>query len=268
MTSEALILFDKCFSHEGYGHTKWYKAIRPVLVAQQAARDVVPGLMHCAKCKFQLVRTNLYFSNGTTGPGDNKTEPCPNGCGPLWPVTWKEDALDSRKKLDELFDENQALKKSLSALTEEPKVDTITLTRAEFEGLYYNIEQMLKAIREHPAMRGRDYVGLGIFHLFDAKEILSRHGEKSQLKLPTMQEAHVIVPRAVFEKMGRNIGVAANHLGLVLPTGHPYHDVSYEDGLDIIGAGKDFEIWAAWKLCYENYNVFCDIIKPAKATGR
>jgi len=65
-------------------------------------RDVVPGYMHCAKCKFHLSRTNLYMQSGTTGPGDNKTEPCPNGCGPLWPVSWKDHALDLEKSVDKM----------------------------------------------------------------------------------------------------------------------------------------------------------------------
>jgi hypothetical protein len=54
----------------------------------------VPGVMCCAKCKFRLVRTNLYAANGTLGAGDNNTEPCPNGCGPLWPVTWEQEARE------------------------------------------------------------------------------------------------------------------------------------------------------------------------------
>ncbi|WP_024529642.1 hypothetical protein [Serratia fonticola] len=58
---------------------------------------LVPGVLHCAKCQFQLTKTNLYMATGTTGPGDNKTEPCPNGCGPLWPVTWKQWAIDELK---------------------------------------------------------------------------------------------------------------------------------------------------------------------------
>jgi hypothetical protein len=72
--------------------------------------DVVPGVMHCAKCKFQLIRTNLYFGNGTTGPGDNKTEPCPNGCGPLWPVSWKQQAMELGERLEEVWKENEGLK--------------------------------------------------------------------------------------------------------------------------------------------------------------
>lgn len=64
----------------------------------------VPGVMHCAKCKFRVVRTNLYVRSGATGPGDNKTEPCPNGCGPLWPVTWEQEAREAMQRLEELSD--------------------------------------------------------------------------------------------------------------------------------------------------------------------
>lgn len=68
--------------------------------------NVVPGVMHCAKCKFRLVRTNLYVSDGTTGPGDNTTEPCPNGCGPLWPVTWEQEARECWARIEELLANN------------------------------------------------------------------------------------------------------------------------------------------------------------------
>ena len=66
--------------------------------------DLVPGRMRCAKCSFALTRINLYVNHGTTGAGGNETEPCPNGCGPLWPVTWKQEAADTDKKLEHFFD--------------------------------------------------------------------------------------------------------------------------------------------------------------------
>jgi hypothetical protein len=79
-------------------------------LAEQPRNDLCLGVMRCAKCKLQLIRTNLYVANGTTGPGDNKTEPCPNGCGPLWPVTWKEYAQKLEETVDKLWDELQASK--------------------------------------------------------------------------------------------------------------------------------------------------------------
>lgn len=69
------------------------------------ADSLVPGVMHCARCKFQVVRTNLNMSSGTVSAGDSQTEPCPNGCGPLWPVTWKQWAQELGKTADQLADE-------------------------------------------------------------------------------------------------------------------------------------------------------------------
>ncbi|WP_261372836.1 DUF551 domain-containing protein [Yersinia mollaretii] len=79
---------------------------------------LVPGVLHCAKCNFQLSKTNLYMKSGTTGPGDNKTEPCPNGCGPLWPVTWRLWAFDASATADKYFDELKAAEARLSAANE------------------------------------------------------------------------------------------------------------------------------------------------------
>lgn len=69
---------------------------------QHGEARFVPGVMHCAKCNFRLVRTNFYAANGAISAGDNKTEPCPNGCGPLWPVTWEQEARECWARLEEL----------------------------------------------------------------------------------------------------------------------------------------------------------------------
>ncbi len=70
--------------------------------------DLVPGIVRCAKCAFQLHRTNLYLQSGTVGAGDSKTEPCPNGCGPLWPVTWETWAREGWAEAERLHLENAA----------------------------------------------------------------------------------------------------------------------------------------------------------------
>ncbi|OWB46494.1 hypothetical protein [Stenotrophomonas maltophilia] len=71
--------------------------------------DLVPGIVRCAKCSFQLHRTNLYLQSGTVGAGDSKTEPCPNGCGPLWPVTWETWSREGWAEAERLHLENAAL---------------------------------------------------------------------------------------------------------------------------------------------------------------
>ena len=40
--------------------------------------DVVPGVMRCDGCKFELTRMNLNVNVGTVTAGDLAPEPCPN----------------------------------------------------------------------------------------------------------------------------------------------------------------------------------------------
>ncbi|MGM7980369.1 hypothetical protein [Yersinia enterocolitica] len=96
---------------------------------------LVPGVLHCAKCNFQLSKTNLYMKSGTTGPGDNKTEPCPNGCGPLWPVTWRLWAFDASATADKYFDELKAAEARLSAANEKLKGEQVPVTWTDAEEL-------------------------------------------------------------------------------------------------------------------------------------
>jgi len=78
--------------------------------AGEPRSDLVPGVMRCAKCAFQLHRVTLYVRSGTTGAGDSDTEPCPNGCGPLWPVTWRQWAEEAQEYAQRLQGELDALK--------------------------------------------------------------------------------------------------------------------------------------------------------------
>ena len=86
--------------------TRWN--VQPAPATQQAGEvrraELVPGVMHCAKCKFQLNRVTLCVSDGNAYAGNNKTEPCPNGCGPLWPVTWEQEAKNCWKALEEMHE--------------------------------------------------------------------------------------------------------------------------------------------------------------------
>ncbi|WP_145601646.1 hypothetical protein [Yersinia frederiksenii] len=128
---------------EGQTYEKWFgesdvKDLRERAEAAEAqvselkVAALVPGVLHCAKCKFQLTKTNLYFNSGTTGPGDNKTEPCPNGCGPLWPVTWRQWAFDASAAADKYFDELKAAEKERD-----------TLLNQEFQQRLANAEHQL-----------------------------------------------------------------------------------------------------------------------------
>ncbi|WP_322979143.1 hypothetical protein [Pseudomonas sp. C11] len=104
------------------------------------ADSFIPGQMHCAKCKFQLTKRVICMGSGTIGAGDNKTEPCPNGCGPLWPVTWKQADQENQEIIGRLCDEQRELRAQLEQLQQDKaRLDSgciITDDRDEFGESY------------------------------------------------------------------------------------------------------------------------------------
>ncbi|MFZ4167612.1 DUF551 domain-containing protein [Enterobacter ludwigii] len=92
-------------------------------IAELSSSVIAPGKMRCAGCGFVLTKNNINMNAGTITAGDSKTEPCPNGCGPLWPVTWKEQAIEMRDSSEQWFEELQEARKriaELEARQEEP----------------------------------------------------------------------------------------------------------------------------------------------------
>lgn len=124
---------------------------------------LVPGKMHCARCKFSLIRKTLYVSSGDVGAGGNETEPCPNGCGPLWPVTWEQEARDGYVLMEGLLERAVRAEAALAQ-----PVDLSKLTRYEFRtgfktdvpaagmlpevlgtyAMFADVEQLIASLRE------------------------------------------------------------------------------------------------------------------------
>lgn len=134
--------------------------------------DTVPGKVHCSVCGFSMVRTNLYVNSGTTGPGDERTEPCPNDGNPLLPVTWEQEAREGWKVCEQMFDRavsaEKALVASLATLKAEnekeggPIVDTIWHAEGQtlFEFMEGAVESSpyMKSLRQ-PVVKGSDHEG-------------------------------------------------------------------------------------------------------------
>lgn len=83
-------------------------------VLSKRRADIAPGVMRCAKCEFQLIRQSLNVNVGTVTAGGSHSEPCPNGCGPLWPVTWREQALEASKAAEAMFERAKAAEDRLA----------------------------------------------------------------------------------------------------------------------------------------------------------
>ncbi|MEC5643578.1 ead/Ea22-like family protein [Citrobacter koseri] len=127
-------------------------------IAEQQSAIIAPGIMRCAGCGFVLTKNNINMTAGTITAGDSKTEPCPNGCGPLWPVTWKEQALQMRDDSEQWFLELQDAKNRIAELEArtvklpEALVPAIhnsgePFMRPDPFGLYLNLDDVLKALR-------------------------------------------------------------------------------------------------------------------------
>jgi hypothetical protein len=85
-------------------------------IAELESSVIAPGIMRCAKCGFVLTKNSINMATGTITAGDSKTEPCPNSCGPLWPGTWKEQALDMRDSAEQWFEDLQAANRYIAEL--------------------------------------------------------------------------------------------------------------------------------------------------------
>lgn len=85
-------------------------------MAEQQSAIIAPGIMRCAECGFVLTQNSINMAAGTITAGDGKTEPCPNGCGPLWPATWKEQAIQMRDDSEQWFLELQQAKNHIAEL--------------------------------------------------------------------------------------------------------------------------------------------------------
>ncbi|MCW4985685.1 MULTISPECIES: ead/Ea22-like family protein [Enterobacter] len=89
-------------------------------IAELSSAVIAPGIMRCAGCGFVLTKNSINMAAGTITAGNSKTEPCPNGCGPLWPVTWKEQAIEMRDSSEQWFEELQEARHRIVELTEKP----------------------------------------------------------------------------------------------------------------------------------------------------
>jgi hypothetical protein len=99
-----------------------------------SAGTYVPGVSRCNECKFELTNMVLCATTGNVGVGQRKAENCPNGCGPLAPVTWEQEARKCWGRMEEMFDEGHRVRKALEELVAVKDLKT-KAEAVEFAGL-------------------------------------------------------------------------------------------------------------------------------------
>ncbi|WPO20665.1 hypothetical protein SH579_06980 [Raoultella ornithinolytica] len=84
--------------------------------AELDSSGIAPGILRCTKCSLVQTKNIISVTADTITTVNSESEPCPNGCGPLQPVTWKvmaiqlmfstkqgvSDLLEAKKRIAEL----------------------------------------------------------------------------------------------------------------------------------------------------------------------
>lgn len=83
----------------------------------------VPGEWRCAKCKLRITST-VFSPDGKIG-ANRQSEPCPNGCGPLWPLTYREAYEAEAERHESTWERWRNLEKALGHDTPWPLVEIL-----------------------------------------------------------------------------------------------------------------------------------------------
>lgn len=89
------------------------------LVLVKSERDkfkYVPGVMRCPKCGFQCIKSVINLAAGSITAGNSDPEKCPNGCGPLWRMSWEDYANQHILAAEEAFLESKELRARIEKL--------------------------------------------------------------------------------------------------------------------------------------------------------
>jgi len=62
---------------------------------RRGERNLAPGVLHCAKCELHATLIGKAYTQA-------KEDGCPNGCGPLWPLTWDQHVQRLEARIAEL----------------------------------------------------------------------------------------------------------------------------------------------------------------------
>ncbi|WP_435321115.1 hypothetical protein [Klebsiella pneumoniae] len=93
-------------------------------IAELESSGVAPGILRCTECSFVQTKNIISVTADTISTVESESEPCPNGCGQLQPVTWKalviqlmfttkqglSDLQEAKKRIAELEREQEQLR--------------------------------------------------------------------------------------------------------------------------------------------------------------
>lgn len=96
--------------------------------------EYVPGLLHCDKCQFRLVKTILNMASGRAHAGEtDKREVCPNDGADMRRVGWKEYAKELEKGQDHLLERLCKMDDELRSIRKAPTPPTEAKRRPKWD---------------------------------------------------------------------------------------------------------------------------------------
>ncbi|HIC1652428.1 TPA: hypothetical protein ACW0IK_002125 [Klebsiella variicola] len=87
--------------------------------AKLESSGTAPGILRCTKCSFVLTKNIISVTADTITTVESESEPCPNGCGQLQPVTWKALAIQLMFITKQGLSDLQEAKKRIAELERE-----------------------------------------------------------------------------------------------------------------------------------------------------
>lgn len=106
-------------------------------VERLGAMVYLPGIWKCAKCTLELISSVLNAGDGNIY-ANTKPQECPNGCGPMWRVSER----DQRKMWQALFDKELDKRETAERQLAQAKAEIAGL-RADAERYAFCMEQYL-----------------------------------------------------------------------------------------------------------------------------
>ncbi|EMM5891752.1 ead/Ea22-like family protein [Klebsiella michiganensis] len=120
--------------------------------AESESSGIAPGILRCSECSFVQTKNIISVTADTITTVESESELCPNGCGPLQPVTWKalaiqlmfttkqgvSDFLEAKKRIAELEEAEQKL--CAANVTLDARAELAECRLAEMESRTVTIE--------------------------------------------------------------------------------------------------------------------------------
>lgn len=98
----------------------------------------VPGLRKCAKCGCQVTSNHLNYPAGTI-TANNEPQDCPNGCGPMWPVTERQAGNDLCERIGQLQEARDSCRHTANAERDEEIAQLRKMVAAANDGVLHDV---------------------------------------------------------------------------------------------------------------------------------